>query len=67
MFLSIGTSSVVYPAAVLVHEAKRAGAFTVEINPASTQLSTAVDLVIPLAAEDALPAIHALRRASDPG
>ncbi len=36
VFLTIGTSSVVYPAASLVAEAKRRGAFTVEINIEST-------------------------------
>jgi NAD-dependent protein deacetylase/lipoamidase len=53
VFLSIGTSSVVYPAAALVAEAHARGAFTVEINPETT--GAAVDLAIPLAAEKALP------------
>ena len=35
VFLSIGTSSVVYPAAGLVAAAQARGAFTVEINPES--------------------------------
>jgi NAD-dependent deacetylase len=60
VFLSVGTSSVVYPAAGLVLEAKRRGAYTVEINPAPTEASTAVDLAIPQPAEIALPAIDAL-------
>ena len=33
VFLSIGTSSIVYPAAGLVHEARRAGAFTAGSTP----------------------------------
>ena len=33
VFLTVGTSAVVYPAAGLVHEARGGGAFTVEINP----------------------------------
>ena len=36
VFMTIGTSSVVYPAAGLIHEAKRRGAFTVEVNREST-------------------------------
>lgn len=55
LFLSIGTSSVVYPAAGLVHAARAHGAFTVEINPETTP--AAVDLAIPLGAETVLPAI----------
>jgi NAD-dependent protein deacetylase/lipoamidase len=53
LFLSIGTSSVVYPAAALAAEARARGAFTVEINPETT--GAAVDIAIPLAAEVALP------------
>ena len=59
LFLSIGTSSVVYPAAGLIHAARRSGAFTVEINPASTEATGDVDLVIAMPAEDALPALGA--------
>ncbi len=57
VFLSIGTSSVVYPAAGLVHEARRHGAFTVEINPVATEAAGAVDLAIAMPAEDVLPAL----------
>ena len=53
VFLSIGTSSVVYPAAALVADARAHGAFTVEINPESTE--AAVDLAIAMPAEMALP------------
>lgn len=53
LFLSIGTSSVVYPAAGLVAEARAHGAFTVEINPETT--GTGVDLAITIPAEAALP------------
>jgi len=55
VFLTVGTSAVVYPAAGLVHEARRRGAFTVEINPDATAASPAVDLAIHAAAEDVLP------------
>ena len=39
VFLTIGTSSVVYPAASFVDQARRSGAFTVEINPEATPAS----------------------------
>jgi NAD-dependent deacetylase len=53
VFLSIGTSSVVYPAAGLVASAKARGAFTVEINPDATGAD--VDLAIARPAEEVLP------------
>lgn len=59
VFLSIGTSAQVYPAAGLVHLAKRAGAFTVEINPGASDASHTVDLPIAAPAEDALPMLDA--------
>lgn len=54
LFLTVGTSAVVHPAAGLVHEAKRRGSFTVEINPDETPASGAVDLTIRGAAERVL-------------
>ncbi len=55
VFLTVGTSSVVYPAAGLVHEAQRRGAFTAEINLEATPASSAVDVAIQGAAEEILP------------
>lgn len=55
VFLSIGTSSVVYPAAGLIAAAKARGAFTVEINPETT--GSEVDVAIALPAEQALQLI----------
>ena len=55
VFLSVGTSSVVYPAAGLIATAKARGAFTVEINPETTAAD--VDVAIALPAEAALPLI----------
>jgi NAD-dependent deacetylase len=55
LFLSVGTSSVVYPAAGLAAQAHARGAFTVEINPETT--GVAVDLGIALPAEIALPGL----------
>ena len=43
LFLVVGTSAVVYPAAGLAQIAKRAGARVVEINIAETVLSDAID------------------------
>jgi NAD-dependent deacetylase len=55
VFLTVGTSALVHPAADLVHEARRRGAFTAEINLDSTPASAAVDVVIRGRAEDILP------------
>jgi NAD-dependent deacetylase len=60
LFLTVGTSAVVYPAAGLVYEAARRGAFTVEINAEATPASASVDLAIHEPAEDVLPAIDRL-------
>ena len=43
VFLTIGTSGLVYPAASLTTEAKRHGALTVEINPEDTSHTELVD------------------------
>lgn len=46
VFFTIGTSSIVYPAAALVHQAKQLGAYTVEINLESTPVSGELDLAL---------------------
>ena len=46
VFLSIGTSSLVYPAASLAESALRAGATVIEVNPDRTDLSPAADVVL---------------------
>ncbi len=43
VFLSIGTSGIVYPAASLPQLAKSCGAFVVEVNPEPTPLTDVVD------------------------
>ena len=58
VFLTIGTSSIVYPAAGLVHEARHRGAFTAEINLEATPASSTVDLAIHGAAEQILPLLN---------
>jgi len=60
VFLTAGTSAVVYPAAGLIQEARIRGAFTVEINPEPTPSSGAVDLTIRGRAEEVLPAVDSL-------
>jgi NAD-dependent deacetylase len=57
VFLTIGTSAIVYPAAGLVHEARRRDAFTAEINLEETPASGAVALAIQGAADQILPNI----------
>jgi len=57
VFLTIGTSSVVYPAAGLVHQAKRHGAFTVEINVDTTDASGVVDVMLKGTAGEILTAL----------
>jgi NAD-dependent deacetylase len=58
--LVVGTSSVVYPAAGLAAEAKRRGAFTVEVNPEATDVSASLDLAIAAPAEVALDEVESL-------
>jgi NAD-dependent deacetylase len=55
LFLSIGTSSLVYPAAALPHEALENGATLVEINPTQTPLTPRVDFTLRGPAGEILP------------
>lgn len=57
VFISVGTSAVVYPAAGLFHAAAAAGAFTIEINLERTSASDAVDIMIAGRAGEVLPQI----------
>ena len=57
VFITIGTSALVYPAAGFVDVARRNGAFTVEINPEATP--AVVDLTLRGGAETLLPEIEA--------
>jgi len=59
VFLTIGTSAIVHPAAGLVHEARRRGAFTAEINLDPTAASAAVDVALQGPAEQILADIAA--------
>src|SRR5215469_2265905 len=55
VFLVIGTSVVVYPAAGLVPFAKQSGAVVIEINPEATAFSDTVDFSFQEAAGELLP------------
>ena len=57
VFFSIGTSSVVQPAASLPYLAQRTGALLVEINPEKTPLSSVADFVLTGPAGAVLPEI----------
>ena len=57
VFLTVGTSALVYPAAGLVHDARQQGAFTAEINLENTPASAAVDVAIHAGVEEILPTI----------
>jgi NAD-dependent deacetylase len=59
VFMTIGTSAVVYPAAGFVEQARRQGAFTVEINPEATPATSTVNLALAGGAELVLPEIAA--------
>jgi NAD-dependent deacetylase len=54
VFLTVGTSAVVYPAAGLVHEARHRRAFTAELNLETTPASAAVDVAIQGPADELL-------------
>lgn len=55
LFLSVGTSSVVYPAAGFIRHAARRGAKTAEVNLEATPISGMVDLSIRGRAAEVLP------------
>ena len=55
LFLSVGTSSLVYPAAALPYKALESGATLVEINPDQTPLTRHADFVLAGAAGEVLP------------
>ena len=55
IFLSIGTSSLVYPAAALPYEALEGGAVLVEVNPGETPLTPHADYALRGPAGDVLP------------
>jgi len=58
VFLSVGTSAVVYPAASLPMIAQNAGAYVVEVNPEPTPLTPRVDEFLQGPAGTILPALY---------
>jgi NAD-dependent deacetylase len=60
VFFTIGTSSLVNPAAALVHEAKARGAYTVEMNLEPTAASRSLDCALQGPAEDLLDKLERL-------
>lgn len=59
LFLSVGTSSLVYPAAGLAETALRSAARVIEINPNPTDLSRRADVVLRGPSGEILPALLA--------
>ncbi|MCI0340308.1 MAG: NAD-dependent deacylase [Planctomycetales bacterium] len=59
VFLVVGTSGVVHPAAGLAFEAKSGGAAVIEVNPEATPLSEDADLVLRGKAGEVLPQVLA--------
>lgn len=57
VFLSVGTSSTVYPAAGLIELAHQAGACLIEVNPEPTPFSGLMDLRLAAPAGEAVPAL----------
>lgn len=62
IFFSIGTSSIIYPAAALPQIAKKAGAYLVEVNLERTELSKLADEVYTGKAGEIMPRITELIR-----
>lgn len=67
VFLSVGTSAVVYPAASLPLIAAEAGAYTAEVNPERSAIADALDEVVLGRAGQVLPALVAAVRAREAG
>lgn len=67
VFLTVGTSSVVFPAASLVHEAGARGAFTADINLEETPASSVTDVSLRGPVEAILPELASLVSAGDAG
>jgi NAD-dependent deacetylase len=57
VFMSVGTSSVVYPAAGFIHAARARGAFTAEVNADGTVISSMVDVSLRGKSGEVLPQV----------
>jgi NAD-dependent deacetylase len=60
VFLTVGTSAIVYPAAGFARIARGRGAYIAEINLEQTPASASADVSIFGAAEDVLPTLDRL-------
>lgn len=67
LFLTVGTSGQVYPASDLPVQARRRGAYVVEINPEPSAIAHLVDERIALPSGVALPAVLDAARTFHPG
>ncbi|MGE0815080.1 MAG: NAD-dependent deacetylase [Vicinamibacterales bacterium] len=65
VFLAVGTSAVVFPAAGLIPLAREGGAFVVEVNPDGSAFSDDADVAIRGGAEEVLPRLE--RAIAQPG
>ncbi len=57
LMIILGTSGVVYPAAVLPHEARKSGTKIIEINPTENSFSEITDVFIQAKAGEGLPEV----------
>lgn len=64
VFVVVGTSAVVYPAAGLVEIAASAGATVIEVNPEASALAHLADIVLRGPAGELLPRVDAALGAS---
>lgn len=60
LFVAVGTSAMVWPAAGFIEQAKRAGARMIEVNPEATEASTLFDECVREPASVALPRLFAV-------
>ncbi|MCP4750021.1 MAG: NAD-dependent protein deacylase [Proteobacteria bacterium] len=66
--LIVGTSGVVYPAASLPPQAKRNGAYLIEVNPRESDLTSTCDLFVPGTGGEILPElVSALKESRSDG
>jgi NAD-dependent deacetylase len=63
VMLVVGTSGVVYPAALLPFVARRAGAFVIDVDPRRGEMALAADLYLQGSGGEVLPALVAAVRA----
>lgn len=67
VFFTVGTSALVYPAAMLPEIARQSGAFLVEVNPEETPLSAICDVSLRGKAGEILPRLSIDRDEGDKG